>query len=83
MRRASQQASWPRFDPAILASDQVKLVFQVNGKFRGDQLVPAGLTEAEAVKVAQEHPRVGPHLVGKAINRVVFVPNKILNLVVS
>jgi leucyl-tRNA synthetase len=55
----------------------------VNGKFRGDQLVPVGLTEAEAVRIAQENARVAPHLAGKVINRVVFVPNKILNLVVS
>jgi leucyl-tRNA synthetase len=78
-----QQAPWPQFDPAKLASDQVKLVFQVNGKFRGDQLVPSDLTEAESVKIAKENARVAPHLIGKVINRVVFVPNKILNLVVS
>jgi leucyl-tRNA synthetase len=78
-----QQVPWPQFDPAKLASDQVKLVFQVNGKFRGDQLVPAGLAENEAVKIAKENARVAPHLSGKVINRVVFVPNKILNLVVS
>jgi leucyl-tRNA synthetase len=77
-----QQAPWPQFDPAKLASDQVKIVFQVNGKFRGDQLVPAGITEAEAVKIAKENARVAPHLAGKVIKRVVFVPNKILNLVV-
>jgi leucyl-tRNA synthetase len=78
-----QQAPWPQYNPAILASDQVKLVFQVNGKFRGDQLVPTGLSEAEAIKYAKENARVAPHLAGKEINRVVFVPNKILNLVVS
>jgi len=78
-----QQVPWPQFDLAKLASNQVKLVFQVNGKFRGDQLVPAGLVENEAIEIAKGNARVAPHLVGKVINRVVFVPNKILNLVVS
>jgi leucyl-tRNA synthetase len=78
-----QRAPWPQFDPAKLANDQVKLVFQVNGKFRGDQLVPAGLTETEAVRFAHENARVASYLTGKVIKRVVFVPNKILNLVVS
>ncbi|MBP8961643.1 MAG: leucine--tRNA ligase [Opitutaceae bacterium] len=77
------QAPWPQFDPAKLASDQVKIVFQINGKHRGDQLVPVGLTEAEAVKIAQESPKVAPHLAGKTIKRVIFVPGKILNIVVA
>jgi leucyl-tRNA synthetase len=75
-------ASWPKFDPTKFASAEVKLVFQVNGKHRGDQLVPVGLTEDEAVKLASANPRVAPHLEGKSIKRVIYVPGKILNLVV-
>jgi leucyl-tRNA synthetase len=60
----------------------VKLVFQVNGKHRGDQLVPVGPSENEALAFAQANPRVAPHLDGKTIKRVIFVPGKILNVVV-
>ncbi len=88
LERLGQKASiltapWPQFDPAKLTRDQVKLVFQVNGKFRGDQLVAVGLAQDDAVRLAQENPRVMPHLTGKQIQRVIFVPNKIINLVVS
>ncbi len=75
------QASWPKFDPAKLVADTVKLVFQVNGKHRGDQLVPVGLTEPEAIKLAQAHGQVAPHLNGKHLKRVIYVPGRILNLV--
>jgi leucyl-tRNA synthetase len=76
-------AAWPKYDPAKLVSNEVKLVFQVNGKHRGDQLVPVGLPEAEAVKLAHANPRVTPFLDGKALKRVIYVPGRILNIVVE
>jgi leucyl-tRNA synthetase len=76
-------AAWPKFDPARLTVTEQKLVFQVNGKHRGDQLVPVGLSEAEAVKLAQEHSKVAPFISGKSFKRIVYVPGKILNLVVE
>ena len=76
-------ATWPRFDEAKLASSEVKLVFQVNGKHRGDQLVNVGLSQDEAVAIARANPRVTPHLEGKVVKRVVYVPGKILNIVVE
>jgi leucyl-tRNA synthetase len=78
-----QQAGWPVHDPKLLEKSEVKLVFQVNGKFRGDQLVPVGMAEAEAVSAARAHLKVAPHLDGKNLVRVIYVPGKILNLVVS
>ena len=78
-----QQVPWPKFDPAKLTATEVKLVFQVNGKHRGDQLVPVGLAQDAALALARAHPKVAPHLEGKALNRVIYVPGKILNLVVA
>jgi leucyl-tRNA synthetase len=77
------QAAWPKFDPAKLVSNEVKLVFQVNGKHRADHLVPVGLPEAEAVRLAQTNPKVIPFLTGKAVKRVIYVPGRILNIVVE
>jgi leucyl-tRNA synthetase len=74
--------AWPVFDAGKLVAAEVKLVFQVNGKHRGDQLVPVGTSENEALAFAQANPRVAPHLDGKTIKRVIFVPGKILNVVV-
>jgi leucyl-tRNA synthetase len=76
-----QHAPWPVYDAAQLVTNEAKLVFQVNGKHRGDALVPVGLTQEEAVKIASSHERVASFIAGKALKRVVYVPGKILNLV--
>ncbi len=76
-----QVAPWPAYDAARLASQEIKLVFQVNGKHRGDQLVPVGLSQDAALQIARANPRVVPYLEGKTLKRVIYVPNKILNIV--
>jgi len=78
-----QQTPWPRFDPALLQAQGAKLVFQVNGKHRGDAMVPLNLPEAEAVALARAHPRVAPLIEGKTVKKIVYVPNRILNLVIE
>jgi leucyl-tRNA synthetase len=76
-------APWPAFDPAQLATTEAKLVFQVNGRHRGDQMVPTGLAQEAALSLASKHPKVGPFLAGKIIKRVVYVPGKIINVVTA
>jgi leucyl-tRNA synthetase len=76
-------APWPKFDPAKLTAAEVRLVFQVNGKHRGDQLVPVGLPQDQAVALAKASEKVAPFLEGKTVAKVVYVPGRILNLVVS
>ena len=78
-----ESTPWPVFDAARLANQEVKLVFQVNGKYRGDALVAVGISQDQAIESARANPRVAPYLDGKAIKRVVYVPNKILNIVVE
>jgi leucyl-tRNA synthetase len=46
-------------------------------------LVPLGINQDQAVALAKAHEKVAPFLAGKSIVKVVFVPNRILNLVVS
>ena len=77
-----QSAPWPRFDPAKLVADKVALVVQINGKHRTELFVSADALQEEAVRLATEHPRVVPFLAGKNIQRIIYVPGRILNLVV-
>ena len=76
-------APWPVFDPARLQVSEHKVVVQVNGKHRGELLVPADTTEAAALALATAHPKIAPFIAGKSIKRVVYVPKKILNVVVE
>jgi leucyl-tRNA synthetase len=75
-------AKWPVFDAAVAAARRVELVVQVNGKVRGRLNVPAGLDEADAVKLARTVEAVARHVDGKPMKKVIYVPDKLLNLVV-
>jgi leucyl-tRNA synthetase len=76
-------ASWPAFDEALTREDEVEVPVQVNGRLRGKLKVAAGIGEEEVVKMAQSDPVIAPHLAGKHIVKVIYVPNKLLNFVVA
>jgi leucyl-tRNA synthetase len=76
-------AAWPTFDASKLVSTEVKVVVQVNGKKRAELLLPVGADQAAALAAAQANADAAPHITGKTLKRVVFVPGKILNLVVE
>lgn len=75
-------AGWPTFDPRKLQQDTVKIIFQVNGKYRGDAELPIDISADEAIAAAQMHTKIRPHLDGKRLQRGIYVPRKIVNLVV-
>ncbi len=73
---------WPTFDPKLATSPRVTLVVQVNGKVRGKLDVERGAAETEALALAQADERIRPWVEGKEITRAVYVPDRLLNLVV-
>ncbi|UKO98660.1 leucine--tRNA ligase [Nostoc sp. UHCC 0870] len=75
--------TWPAFDPDALVADEITLVIQVNGKKRADLQVPAQADKAELEKYARESEVVQRYLEGKAIKKVIVVPGKLVNFVVS
>jgi leucyl-tRNA synthetase len=76
-------APWPVFDPSKCVSHEQRIVVQVNGKHRGEVRAAVGAGQDEAVALAREQPKVAAFLEGKTLKRVIFVPGKILNLVVE
>jgi leucyl-tRNA synthetase len=76
------EQTWPRADRALLASDVVNVVVQVNGKLRDRIEVAADAPEEEMVRLARESERVRRHLDGKEVVKEVVVPGKLVNLVV-
>jgi len=78
-----QNAPWPQFDPAKLVSTEQKIIVQINGKKRAELLLPVGTKQEAALAAAQSHPEASLHLAGKTAKRVIFVPGKILNIVVE
>ncbi|MFC2072806.1 class I tRNA ligase family protein, partial [Chloroflexota bacterium] len=74
--------SWPEWDEALAKEEEITLVIQVNGKLRDRITVPASITEAEARQLAADSTRVKPYLEGKATVKEIYVPGKLVNLVV-
>jgi leucyl-tRNA synthetase len=76
-------ASWPAFDEALTREDEVEIPVQVNGRLRGKVKVAVGTSGDEVEKLALADPSIAPHLACKSIVKRIFVPNKLLNLVVA
>jgi leucyl-tRNA synthetase len=76
------EAAWPAFDPELSRPLRVELVVQVNGKVRGRLDVERGTGESDAVAMARGDEKIRPWVEGKEIARAVFVPDRLLNLVV-
>jgi len=74
---------WPEVDASKLVSDEVKIIFQVNGKLRGEAMVSKSSTEEDVLALAKKEPRVIAQIEGKTIRKVIFVPGKILNIVAN
>lgn len=77
------QQDWPAHDPAALVVDEITLVIQVLGKTRGTILVPANASKEELEAYARHSDIAQKYLEGKAIQKVIVVPDKLVNFVVS
>ena len=73
---------WPVADPALLASDAVTLVVQVDGKLRDRIEAPADAPDEELLRLARESEKVSRHLDGREVVKEVVVPGKLVNFVV-
>ena len=74
--------TWPAFDEALAVEETVEIAVQVNGKVRDRLTLPAGAGEEQALELALASERVRGHLGGGAPRRVIYVPGKLLNVVV-
>jgi len=74
-------AGWPAFDAARAHEDSIHLAVQVNGKLRGTITVPREITQDAAVAAAMAEAQVAK-FVTSTPRKVVFVPGRLLNLVV-
>ncbi len=76
-------APWPAADPGLVAENNVTLPVQVNGKRRGEIVVPKGSPEAAVREAALAHETVRPFTDGKTVSKVVVVADRIVNIVVA
>ncbi|MGQ9780228.1 MAG: leucine--tRNA ligase [Bacillota bacterium] len=74
--------AWPAFDPDLAAEETFELVIQVNGRIRDKVVLPVGVGEEEAKQEALAAPGIQSQLAGKEIKKLIYVPGKLVNIVV-
>ena len=75
--------TWPSWDEDLAKEDEITLVIQVNGKLRDRINVPASITEDEAKEKARSSEKAKSHLEGKQTIKEIYVPGKLVNIVVK
>jgi len=75
--------AWPEVDESARVRDQITLVVQINGKLRARvELVP-GSNEEQAMTAAMAESNVTRHIEGKTIRKVIYISDRLLNIVVG
>jgi leucyl-tRNA synthetase len=75
--------AWPVFDPAALIKEEITWVIQINGKIRERISAAIDLSQEQAREIATTSGRMPELLAGKKIQKVIVVPKKLINLVVT
>jgi leucyl-tRNA synthetase len=74
---------WPKIDPLALTKDTVNVVVQINGKLRANLSAPVDTEKSVLEKLALEHENVQKYISGKNVQKMIVIPNKLINIVVK
>ena len=77
------EQAWPGYEEALIQAQEITLIVQVNGKLRDRIDAPADISEEAARELALSSARVRPHLEGKELRKSIYVPGRLVNLVVG
>ena len=74
---------WPAVDEKRLAEDTIEIPVQINGKLRGRVEVPAAASREDILAAARAASAIAPYLEGKTVRKEIYVPGRMINLVVG
>ncbi len=75
--------AWPQYDMSKTQEEDFELVIQINGKVRATVLAPIGIAEEKAREIALSQERIKAHLGGKIPAKIIFIPNRLINIVLT
>ena len=75
--------TFPKWDPEMTAEEIITLVVQVNGRLRDRLEAPASISESDVKEMALSSPKVQLHTQNKTIKNLVYVPGRLVNVVVA
>ena len=76
------EEKWPEYDESLIVQDKMELVIQVNGKVREKVEVGVELKEEELKEITLNNEKVLKWIKGKEIRKVIFIPPKLINIVI-
>lgn len=76
------QTSWPSYDEDKLSFDSFEMPVQINGKVRAKVLMSKEANREDALKAAREDKNIKSYIEGKEAKKIIYVPGKILNIVI-
>jgi len=82
-KRIIQDSEWPKFEPKKLLDETITLVIQVNGKVRDELKVSRDIDKESVLELAKNSEKMLRWLENSEIIKVIFVPNKLINIVVK
>ncbi len=76
-------AAWPTYDETLLVKNDMNIVIQVLGKKRATLTVPVDITQDNLLALAKDESHVREFIAGKEIIKVIYVPGRLMNIVVK
>jgi len=77
------RVQWPDFDPALAKEEKLEIPVQINGRLRSKILARDGTPQEDLEEMALADPRIAHMLVGQEVMKIIVVPNKLVNIVIS
>ena len=82
MIEGNQNLIWPKYDEKLIQDDEITIVIQINGKKRGLIKTKREIDENELFEKLLSENSINKHIKDKKIKNKIFVPNKLMNLIV-
>lgn len=74
---------WPEYDEKKIVKDTTTIVVQINGKVRANLNLPTDISKEDALTAAKSNEKVQKYINGKRLVKEIFVPNKLISLVIK
>ena len=73
---------WPKADPKKMVEFEVKIAVSINGRVRAETVIPKDMTEGDIMQKVRVMPDVSKWLLNKQIEKVIYVPQKLINIII-
>ncbi len=76
-------SNWPKYDESKMIDNIYEMIIQINGKIRGKEIVTTNTSKEDMQRIALENDNVKKHLENSVIQKIIVIPNKIVNIVLK